>query len=245
MKRRNIIFAVALLLAIAMLGVLAGCGGNSGKSISSIAIAEGSFKTVYDLDEVPDYSSAILVVTYTNGNKENVSITADMVSGLTTSRTVSGAVLTVTYRGMTATFMYKVIGTTTNVDTAVRLKLSSAISEDGRNHVVSVKMTGVEQEENGIYAVKFRLTGIDGVNIGEAVSSLTDDYAVKIYTESKSSISVVIYSVSGYLSFGENMELITVKVTKSSNSVTLNAQSVSVSDGTRDYTVPGASITIQ
>lgn len=241
MKKRKLIIVATIVLVLTLAIFTTACG-NREKNISSVAIADGSFKTVYALDEVPDYSSAILVVTYTDGSVANVNITADMVSGLSTARTVSGAKLTVTYKGKTSTFMYKVEGVV-NVDTAVRIKLD-ATSDGGRNYVVSVKMTGVEQEENGVYAVKFLLTGIDGINIGSVESALTEDYAVKVYTVSRSSVSVVIYSVSGYLCFDENAELIKVSVTKSASSGTLNAQSIYISDGTRDYVVPGATITI-
>lgn len=241
MKKRKLIIVLTLTLMLALAVFATGCGSKE-KNVSSVAIADGSFKTVYALDEVPDYSSAILVVTYTDGSVANVSITADMVSGLSTARTVSGAKLTVTYKGKTSTFMYKVEGVV-NVDTAVRIKLD-ATSDNDRNYVVSVKMSGAEQEENGVYAVKFLLTAIDGINIGSVESALTEDYVVKIYAVSRNSVSVVIYSASGYLSFGENVELIKVAVTKSSNSGILNAQSIYISDGTRDYVVPGATITI-
>ncbi len=241
MKKRKLIIVATLALVLTLAIFMTACGSRE-KNVSSVAIADGSFKTVYALDEVPDYSSAILVVTYTDGSVANVNITADMVSGLSTARTVSGAKLTVTYKGKTSTFMYKVEGVV-NVDTAVRIKLN-ATSDDGRNYVVGVKMTGVEQEENGVYAVKFLLTGIDGINVGSVESALTEDYVVKVHTVSRSSVSVVIYSVSGYLSFAENVELIKVTVTKSANSGTLNAQSIYISDGTRDYVVPGATITI-
>ncbi len=236
MRKSKIIIAVSVLFALAVT-LLAGC---SSTTVSSIAIAQGSFKEVYALDEVPDYSRAQLVVTYTDGKQANVRITEDMVSGLSTSKTVTGATLTVTYKGFKATFMYRVSGSV-NVDTSVRLKTEIAETVDGRN-AVKVKIYGIEQDGIGVYAVKFTLSGVGGVVLDEPTPIGGDVYKTKWTRISDNTVNVVVYSVTGYDSFTEGAEITCVWATLTLNQGSLNIQSITISDGTRDYVVPGSTI---
>lgn len=239
MKKNSIKYIVAIILLAVTALALVGCSGTE-KSVSSIAIAKGSFKEVYALDEVPDFTNAQIVVTYTDGSVANVPITAEMVSGLSTSVSVSGAKLTVTYKGITATFLYKVEGTV-NVKTPVRI-VATATTENDLEYVITVKMKGIEQEPNGVYAVGFTVASVGDISIGDMELVSETDCVIKTNRYSGGKMSVIIYSRNGYDSFVENGDVVRFTVTKTAKSGTVNIESISISDGTENKTVPGTTI---
>ena len=80
------------------------------RDIESIAINSESHKTSYYKGGKLDVTGLTIEVTYTDGTKETVAVTADMVSGFTSAEEKEKLTLTVTYSGKTTTYDVEIKG---------------------------------------------------------------------------------------------------------------------------------------
>jgi len=233
---KKILKSVIILVVACLIPVLLLTACAKEKNVSSIQIVQGSFKEIYALDENLNLSHAKLLVTYTDGSTANVSITSAMVSGFDTSTTTTGRTLTVTYKGKSANFIYKVQNSV-SVETAFRFNLGVAENEAKNGYEVSIKAQNVG---DGIYALRFTLSTSGGIALIEPTLKLGSEFKMQIYSSSASSMVIVVYSDSGYDSVPEGAEIFAVKATKPNEKGTINIQNASVSDGANDYIVPQA-----
>lgn len=233
---KKILKSVIILVVACLIPVLLLTACAKEKNVSSIQIVQGSFKEIYALDENINLSHAKLLVTYTDGSTANVSITSAMVSGFDTSTTTTGRTLTVTYKGKSANFIYKVQNSV-SVETAFRFNLGVAENEAKNGYEVSIKAQNVG---DGIYALRFTLSTSGGIALIEPTLKLGSEFKMQIYSSSASSMVIVVYSYSGYDSVPEGAEIFAVKATKPNEKGTINIQNASVSDGANDFIVPQA-----
>lgn len=233
---KKILKSVIILVVACLIPVLLLTACAKEKSVSSIQIVQGSFKEIYALDENLNLSHAKLLVTYTDGSTANVSITSAMVSGFDASTTTTGRTLTVTYKGKSANFIYKVQNSV-SVETAFRFNLGVVENEAKNGYEVSIKAQNVG---DGIYALRFTLSTSGGIALIEPTLKLGSEFKMQIYSSSASSMVIVVYSYSGYDSVPEGAEIFAVKATKPNEKGTINIQNASVSDGANDFIVPQA-----
>lgn len=235
---------IALFLALTLIAAFAaGCTGKKDKSVKSIEITAGSFKSDYALDERPDYSNAKLRVTYTDGSVEYVGITADMVTGLDTSRTTLNGVITVTYKGATDQFLYRVIS---GEGVRTSFRLAARVEGTGSTRTLTVSAGGVSEVAEGVYAVAFTLAATGGATLSPEVSlKYTGNWRISAGVNSATSVKVVLYSASGAEALSGDADLIEISVTLSGSTGTVNIQSATMSNGIEDFTVPATSINIK
>ncbi len=239
--RKKVIKVIALVFIITILCVflLSACKGE--KTVSSIRIVEGSFKESYLLDERLTLTNAKIAVTYADGSTENKAITADMVSGFDTSKTTTSAKLTVTYKGASVNFLYKVINSV-SIDTSFRLTLEVKEGTEHAGYDVSVKATGAETVEEGIYCVRFTVASAT-VTLSNPKLAVKEGYALHVEKLSAGSMVFVLYSEDGHTPL-ENGVVVTLQATKPISTGTLNIQNASMSNGVSDFVLPATSLTI-
>lgn len=232
-------FALALVMALT---ALVACAQTEEKTVTKIEIVDGSFKESYVLDEIADLSGARIFVTYADGSTQFVPITPDMVSGLNTSASAVNATLTVTYKGVSTQFNYRVISAE-GVRTSFRLKLSA--EGTGSQRTLTVAASGVQGVEKGVYAIAFDIAATGGATVPGEVSILyTGNWKFSVKRNSSTALRVVLYSSDGAEALSGDCDLISLPVTVSGVSGTVNIQSASISDGIEDFTVPTSSLTL-
>lgn len=223
-----------LIIAVLVLASFAGCEKKQ-SAVDSIEIVSGSFKESYALDSDLELSGAQLNVTYKDGNKETIPITREMVSNFDTYTTTNSRILTVTYGGAKAEFIYKVNWNGGAVDTPVRL---SAEAVSGATfYTVTVTAQNCARVANGVYALKFYLSLNSAVTFVEFESALPEGWKLKQEVSGKN-LKFIAYSETGRQALPDSQPIVRVKVTKGSGRGTVTLQNLSISDGTRDYTVP-------
>ncbi len=74
------------------------------RDVSGIAINSAAHKTSYYVGGKLDVSGLTVEVTYTDGEKETVNVTAEMVTGFSSAKAAESVTLTITYKGKTATY---------------------------------------------------------------------------------------------------------------------------------------------
>ena len=238
MKSRVIIstLIIALLLSVC---VLTACSNPIGREVEKIAIINGSFKETYNLDEEVDLKNAKIRVTYTDGTGENIAITKDMISGLSTAICTNSATLTVTYKEKTATFIYKVVSDR-NIETAVRLN-ASWISED--NEYVSVTASGVL--DANVSAIAFTLTANEAVSFTSATLALSSKWGIQYSLINSRNVTVVIYAKNGYDTLSVDGEICRINAVKGMGNATIYLQSASFSNGEKDFIIPPTGIEVK
>ncbi len=237
-KRLLKILTLTLLVCVFSLCVLASCADNA-KEVSSIQIIQGSFKESYALDEGLNLTNAKILVTYADGSTENVSITSSMVSGFDSSKTTTGATLTVFYRSKSVNFIYKVTNAVA-IETSFRYKFE--VVDAGVTFDVAVKAKDASKVENGVYAMRFTVSTTGGIAISD-FKTANDKFSMERYQTSVSSAVLVVYSTNGYEPVDDNSTIITFKATKPSVMGTLNIQNASISNGEQDFVVPAITYT--
>ncbi|MBO5775820.1 MAG: hypothetical protein J6R35_00435 [Clostridia bacterium] len=241
MNKRNkiVLFMIVVFL---MVCAMVGCGNKKGddKAVSSISIVAGSFKDSYELDEVPDFTNAKMIVNFKGGGSQTIAITPNMVTGLDTSTTTQARTLTVTYKGVTATFIYKVSGMIT-IDTSFRLGI--AVSDADSELLITVKGSRASTLQNGVYAVAFTVSTTGGINLKDASLKISSGYLISVFKISDTALKVVLTSSTGYDALPDSCELVEIKATKPSSKGTINIQNATISDGELDYIVPSLSYT--
>ncbi|MEG1528323.1 MAG: bacterial Ig-like domain-containing protein [Clostridia bacterium] len=78
--------------------------------LNQIAVDVTSMTSQFSIGEVVDFTNAKLLLTYNNGDIKAIPLTANMVTGLDTSKTGAFS-FTVTYHGLTCNFNYTVVST--------------------------------------------------------------------------------------------------------------------------------------
>ncbi|MBQ8177890.1 MAG: bacterial Ig-like domain-containing protein [Clostridia bacterium] len=230
---------LTLLICVFSLCALASCV-SSEKQVSSIQIVQGSFKESYNLDEGLNLTNAKILVTYLDGTSENVSVTQGMVSGFDTSKTTTGATLTITYREVSVNFIYKVANAV-SIDTSFRYQFE--VTDGGASSLdVAVKAINASKVEGGVYAMRFTVSTTGGIALSD-FKVINDKFSMEYYQSSVSSVVFVVYSIDGYEPVVDNSTIITLKATKPSVLGTLNVQNASISDGEQDFVVPAITYT--
>lgn len=74
------------------------------RGIKSVSINSTEYKTSYYVGAKLDVTGLTIEVEYTDGFKETVAVTADMISGFTSAEAVEQLTLTITYEGASTTF---------------------------------------------------------------------------------------------------------------------------------------------
>lgn len=77
--------------------------------VTEISIKTPAQKTEYKTGEALDLTGLTIEVVYSDGHKEDVKVTADMVSGFDSSAPAESRMLTITYEGHIAAYMIKII----------------------------------------------------------------------------------------------------------------------------------------
>ncbi len=228
-----------IVIVILMALTLVACGNKDGgdKAVNSISIVAGSFKESYSLDEVPDLTNAKIVVNFKGGGSQTIAITPSMVTGLDTSTTTTARTLTVTYKGVTTTFIYKVSGMIT-VDTSFRL--NAVVKEEGEGLLITVKGARASTLQNGVYAVAFTVSTTGGINLSEVSLKVERGYLISAFTISDTAKKIVISSSTGYDALPDSCDLVEIKATIPSTKGTINIQNATISDGESDYVVPSS-----
>ena len=95
-----------LFLAFIWIVLIAACGNEP--KLTSIAVKSTAHKTEYCVGDTLDVSGLIIEAIYSDGKKEEVPVTKDMVSGFDSSKVTSSQTLTITYSGKTTNFIIKI-----------------------------------------------------------------------------------------------------------------------------------------
>ena len=242
MNKKNIgTIITVILLCLVFVCMLTAC--NKEKAVSSIQIIQGSFKEIYALDEKLNLSASKILVTYTDGSTASISITEGMVSGFDTSTTTTGRTLSVTYKGKSANYIYKV-QSSLSVETSFRFNIGVVENESKTGYDVDIKADKASTVSGGVYALRFTLSTSGGIVLSEPTLKLTSAFKMEIYSVSVSSMVVVVYSESGYDCINDGDTILNVKATKPSSSGTISVQSGSISNGESDFVVPQSSYSI-
>lgn len=229
---------ILTLICLLPLLVLSAC--NKEKTVASIQIVQGSFKEIYSLDEKLNLTNAKILVTYTDNTTANVSITSSMISGFDTSTTTTGKALTVSYKGKSVNFIYKV-QSSIFVETSFRFNIDVVENESKTGYDINVKADKASTVTNGVYALEFNLSASGGTALTEPVLKLGNAFKMEIYSASVSSMVVVVYSTTGYDTITDGATILSVKATKPSTLETITVQSASISNGEADFVVPQTS----
>lgn len=241
MNKRTIKTIVVLMLVCLLpILVLSACG-NKEKNVSSIQIVQGAFKEIYALDEGMNLANAKIQVTYTDGSVANVAITKEMVSGFDTSTTTTGRTLTVTYKGKSTNFIYKV-QSSISIETSFRFNIS-VVENEVWNEVL-IKADKASTVPEGVYAARFTLASTGGIAFSEPTLKLGEGFKMEIYSASVSSIVFVVYSESGYDSLVDGDTILSVQASKPSSLGTINVQNGSISNGIIDFIVPQTNLSL-
>ena len=238
LKSRRIISVLIIILLLSAC-LLVACGNPIPREVEKIAIINGSFKDTYNLDEVVSLKDAKIRVTYTDGTGENIPITQDMISGLSTAICTNSATLTVTYKEKTATFVYKVVSDR-NIESAVRLKAEWV---EGETNYISVKASGVAN--SNLAAVSFTCTANNALTLNNATLTLSSKWALQYSAIDARNVRVVIYSKTGYDTLNTDGEICKINAVKGMGNAEVYLQSASFSNGERDFTIPPASLEIK
>ena len=233
------IISVLIIVLLLSVCVLVACSNPIGREVEKIAIINGSFKDTYYLDEEVDLKNAKIRVTYTDGTGENIPITKDMISGLSTAICTNSATLTVTYKERTATFIYKVVSDR-NIETAVRLNASWV---SGDSECVVVTASGVV--DAGVSAMAFTLTANEAVNFSSVTLSLSNKWGIQYSVINSRNVSVVIYAKNGYDTLSADGEICRINAVKGMGNATIYLQSASFSNGEKDYIIPPTGIEVK
>ena len=233
---KKVLKSVIIIVVACLIPVLLLSACNQEKEVSSIQIVQGAFKEIYALDEALNLSQSKILVTYSDGSTAHVAITSAMVSGFDSSTTTTGRTLTITYKGKTVNFIYKVQSSIA-VETSFRLHLGVTENEGKDGYNVSVKAQNVE---GGVYALRFTISTSGGIALTEPILKLGNEFKMEIYSSSVSAMVVVVYSTSGYDSVPEGAEIFSLKATEPKEKGTINIQNASISNGESDFIVPQA-----
>ena len=233
---RKVLKSVIIVVVACIIPVLLLSACNQEKDVSSIQIVQGAFKEIYALDETLNLTNSKILVTYTDGSTANVAITSSMVTGFDSSTTTTGRTLTVTYKGKSANFIYKVQSSVA-VETSFRFNRGALENESKDGYDVSIKAQNVG---DGVYAVRFTLSTSGGIALTEPTLKLGEGFKMQIYSSSISSMVVVVYSETGYDSIAEGAEIFAIKATEPKEKGTINIQNASISNGVSDFIVPQA-----
>ena len=233
---KKVLKSVIIIVVACLIPVLLLSACNQEKEVSSIQIVQGAFKEIYALDEALNLSQSKILVTYSDGSTAHVAITSAMVSGFDSSTTTTGRTLTITYKGKTVNFIYKVQSSIA-VETSFRLHLGVTENEGKDGYNVSVKAQNVE---GGVYALRFTISTSGGIALTEPTLKLGNEFKMEIYSSSVSAMVVVVYSISGYDSVPEGAEIFSLNATEPKEKGTINIQNASISNGESDFIVPQA-----
>lgn len=237
--RRKLGFAIMIaVLVIVTVFSAAGCRDKKG-SVVKLDFAEGAFKETYSVDETLDLTNSYILATYEDGSVSRVRITPEMVSGFSSAVATSSGKLSVSYGGQSIVWLYTVKGSG-GVQTSFRLKPVAVKSAAANEYTVYVNAEGIGA--NGIYAVAFDVALVSLASEGACEVS-AEGWNISVNVTDSANFRVVMWSADGYASVAEGATLVSFKVTGTKGAVSV--QNASVSDGTADYTVPGATYTIQ
>lgn len=240
---KKVIKCIVLITITCLLPILVLSGCVREKTPSSIQIVKDSFKDIYALDEGLNLQNAKIMVSFTDGSSETVSITASMIKGFDTSTTTTGRTLTVTYKGKSANFIYKVQNSIA-IETSFRFNLSVVNNEEGGGYECLVKAHKASTVPEGVYAVRFTLSGESGVTLREPRLMLGDEFMMESYSPSVSTVVIVVYSVTGCDSLQDGDTIISLKVSQPSTSGAIVVQNASISNGVSDFVVPQTNVKV-
>lgn len=202
--------------------------------IVGIEIPDGTFRTVYFVDEEKNFESFDIVVVYEKG-RETVSLNADAAQGFDTS-TTGEKTLTVKYGELSCDFNYRVVyekNEAKDINTAARVKLAQSPAAYGLSREFEIENIDFEP----LKAISFSLTGkenfIDELSDVEAiVGAGWNYYSRKV---SAKCVKILIYREQG-----EETELGTVIINLKESALTnmFILADVTASDGETDYNLP-------
>ncbi len=234
---RNKIFIIVLLILVVLsLGMSISACKPDVTGIERIEVITGGIKEFYALDEQLNYNDAKIKVYFTDGSSKIVLVTAAMLEGFDTSTTKENATMKITYENRSVNFVYNVTNSVP-IQTAFRIQLAKK-EEDGRNVTVNVRATSLSKS-GPIYAVMLTLqcssdAKINSVSLKQAGFSKTETWS------GNTLVSIVIYSSDGAIAITEDSVILEVSATRNGKTGTINCQSISVSNGTNDFSCPPA-----
>jgi hypothetical protein len=225
------------MILVSLSALLAGCQKPKAETL---ALADGSFKASYAVDETLDLSAASINVGYSKGT-ENVAVTSDMVSGFDT-RTTGTKTLTVTYESLETDFTYAVYNpenASKDIVTTARLILYAVEANGAAVYTVNLSVGDL----SGIMAVSFSLESDESLGITKDLSetSITaepEKWSCASAYKSSAKLKAVIYADGGN-AFGSDGTLCVIKISGGTNRA-VALKEITVSDGKKDYCLPVA-----
>lgn len=184
--KKLIAVVIVVLLCAA---ILAACGGKE-PNVSKISIVSGSFKNAYSLDEQINYDNIQILVSYKNDTQKQIKVQRDWISGLDVATTGINKKLTITYRGVSASFIYSV-NYKANVSTPVRLDIAS--TNDNNFKVVQLALDNLDKMP--IYAVKIDIS-LNGLTFVSKEDNIAEDWSVSIKS-TQTKLTLFYYSKNG------------------------------------------------
>ena len=106
-------------------------------TVTGISVSSASHKTEYQVGDELDVTGLTIEVTYSDGTKQTVPVTAGMVNGFSSAQAVQSQILTITYEGHTA---------------AYTVKITASEQPGGTKYQVTVSNTGGGGTAAGTYA---------------------------------------------------------------------------------------------
>lgn len=232
MRNKTVAIILVLLLSLTLFCGLTACNNEEESEVAIISILDGSFSATYNVGATLDLTNAKLVVTYVNGKVKTVSVTEAMVSGFDTA-TIGEKQMRIIYRTAIATFSYTVVAAS-EVKTPVRVT-AALVTEDGKNYV-SVSVSGVKAEENGVFAISFEFAYL-GFTAGNIAYSQAESFAYAVKKET-GVIDFVFYSSDGYTAYPADGALFRMPITQIGSGASVTVQNVRISNGKEDKSVP-------
>ena len=106
-------------------------------TVTGISVSSAAHKTEYQVGDELDVTGLTIEVAYSDGTRQTVPVTADMVNGFSSAQAVQSQILTITYEGHTA---------------AYTVKITAAEQPGGTKYQVTVSNTGDGGTAAGTYA---------------------------------------------------------------------------------------------
>lgn len=235
MKKKVVIITILIIVVFSLSGIISACKPGV-TQIDRIDVVTGGLKEFYALDEQMNFSDAKIKVYYTDGSSLIVLVNPEMLEGFDTSTTKENASMKITYENHSVTFTYSVTNSVP-VQTPFRIQLVKK-EEDGRDVTLNVRAVALEKS-GPVYAVMLTLQSSSDSKIN-SVTLKQDGFSKTETWSGNTLVSIVIFSNDGISAISEDSIILEVSTTRNAKTGSINCQSISISDGEEDYSVPPA-----
>lgn len=207
--------------------------------ITVISIKEGSFASVYDLDEGFGYGSAFLTAARKSGKTTDIPITAEMLSGFDTA-TTGVRKMHASYAGLTTVeWEYEVVyakSPSKKILTSARLTAEQNEYPTGISRAVNAKLGSLERIAAATFTLKCAESFADA-SLRSPELEVKEGWDYSLHYVNAFSVRVLVYKTQadGLTADGE---LLKINIIGAQSSQTVTLTDIVLSDGVNDYELP-------